>query len=255
LISVVGQDSSGAQLLEQTAAAGVDVSAVLRSPDYATGSYLAILNAAGELQFALDDMRAMSALSAAYLRQQEALFDDAALVFVDANLPRETLRAVMKLARTPGRRLLVCADPTSKALAPRLQPYLRQLHLVTPNSAEAALLCETTLENDRPRAALEIARALVSRGVEIAVITLPRFGVCYATSETSGHIPAIRTQVVDPTGAGDALTAALLFALLNDISLDDAVRLGVAAAALTMCYSGAVLPDLTLEKLYDQLAL
>jgi len=45
-----------------------------------------------------------------------------------------------------------------------------------------------------------------------------------------------------------------LFALLNDISIDDAVRLGVSAATLTLRHRGAVVPDLTLEKLYDQLA-
>jgi pseudouridine kinase len=77
--------------------------------------------------------------------------------------------------------------------------------------------------------------------------------VVYATSETTGHIPAIRTRISDPTGAGDALTAAILFALLNDIELDDAIRLGVSAASLTLRYSGTVCPDLSLEKLYDQL--
>ena len=36
----------------------------------------------------------------------------------------------------------------------------------------------------------------------------------------------------DTTGAGDALTATVLFGLLNDIPIDDAVRLGVTAASL-----------------------
>ncbi|MGB9591252.1 MAG: carbohydrate kinase family protein, partial [Candidatus Kryptoniota bacterium] len=99
------------------------------------------------------------------------------------------------------------------------------------------------------------AKALVSKGVEIVIITLGEHGLCYATSETSGHIPAIQTDISDPTGAGDALTATVLFALLNEIPLDDAVRLGVSAATLTLQYPGSVIPDLTLEKLYDQLVI
>ena len=75
----------------------------------------------------------------------------------------------------------------------------------------------------------------------------------YATPETTGHIPAIRTRIGDPTGAGDAMTAAILFALLNDIELDDAVRLGVSAASLTLRHPGSVYPHLSLEALYDQL--
>ena len=55
------------------------------------------------------------------------------------------------------------------------------------------------------------------------------------------------------TGAGDAMTAALLFGLLNDIELDDAIRLGVSAASLTLRHPGSVYPELSLEGLYDQL--
>jgi sugar/nucleoside kinase (ribokinase family) len=44
----------------------------------------------------------------------------------------------------------------------------------------------------------------------------------------------------------------LIFSLLNDIPIDNAVRLAVAAASLTLRYRGAVVPDLSLEKLYEQ---
>ncbi len=40
------------------------------------------------------------------------------------------------------------------------------------------------------------------------------------------------------------MTAAVLFALLNDIELDDAIRLGVSAASLTLRHPGSVYPDL-----------
>jgi pseudouridine kinase len=41
--------------------------------------------------------------------------------------------------------------------------------------------------------------------------------------------------------------------LLNGIQIDEAMQLGVSAASLTLRYRGAVVPDLTLEKLYDRL--
>jgi pseudouridine kinase len=102
---------------------------------------------------------------------------------------------------------------------------------------------------------LNAAKCLVGQGVDIALITLAEQGLCYATSETSGYIPALRTEVIDPTGAGDALSATVMFALLNEIPLDDAVRLGVSAASLTLRHRSSVLPDLSLEKLYDQLVI
>jgi len=250
LLSAVGADVEGDRLLEQAAGAGVNVEHVLRA-EQPTGSYLAVVNTAGELQYGLDDMRAIAALSPEFLLEKRALFSQASLLFVDANLPKDTLRTALSLARKA--RLPVCADPTSTTLAERLQPHLSRLRLVTPNSAEAAILCTSADIPVRPRQALEAAKCLVSSGVDIAIVTLAAFGVVYATSETSGRIAAIRTQIVDPTGAGDALTATVIFALLNDIPVDDAVRLGVSAASLTLRTRGAVVPDLSLEKLYDQL--
>lgn len=250
LVTVVGKDQSGEQLLHALSEAGVDVEHVLRSPQHPTGSYLAVINSSGELQFGLDDMRAASGLSAEHLRQCGELFQTSSMVFVDANLPKESLRVIFSLARRA--RVPVCADPTSKVLASRLLPYLSRLCLIAPNADEASILCGRTISPSNRREALDAAKCLVSAGVQTAIIALAEFGVCYATSETSGHVPAIRTTIVDPTGAGDALTATVIFSLLNDIPIDDAVRLGVAAASLTLRYRGAVVPDLSLERLYDQ---
>lgn len=253
LISVVGQDEAGERLLQDISSAGVNVDAVLRTPKHPTGTYLAIVNSSGGLQYGLDDMRVISALEPDYIRQNENLFHQASMLFLDANIPKDVLRTVMSLARRA--HLSVCADPTSSTLAGRLKPYLNRLFLITPNGAEAAIFCDPDQKISNRRQALEAAKHLVSHGVEIAIITLAEQGLCYATSETNGFIPAIRTDVTDPTGAGDALTAAVIFAILNDIPLDDAVRLGASSASLTLRYSGAVVPDLSLEKLYDQLVI
>ncbi len=253
LISVVGEDDEGDRLLQGLIAAGVNPERVLRTSQYVTNSYLAIIDSQGELQFALDDMRAINCLTPQFIREQAALFKEASILFVDANLPKDTLRTVMSLARRA--HLPICADPTSVSLAVRLRPYLSRFFLMIPNNAEAAVLSERTSPVGGRRQALEVAKYLISQGVDIVIITMAEQGLCYATSESSGYIPAIKTSILDPTGAGDALTATVIFALLNDIPLDDAVRLGVSAASLTLRFRGAVVPDLSLEKLYDQLVI
>jgi pseudouridine kinase len=253
LITAVGNDHNGEQLLGQAAQAGIDTRAVLRTEAFPTGIYLGVVNPAGALQIALDDMAAASALTPAYLKSQADLFRYASLVFIDANLTRETLRTVFSLS---GRaRLRVCADPTSMVLTERLKPYLDRLWMVTPNGIEAGILCGQSFDASQPEQALEAAKCLVSQGVTIALITLAEFGVVYASSETSGHIPAIRTKIIDPIGAGDALTAAVIYSLLNEVPLDDAVRLGVTAASLTLRHRGTVIPDLSEELLYDHLVI
>lgn len=253
LVTAVGADRIGEEILNATAEAGVDVSAAVRSEDFPSGFYLAVLDQRGTLTFALDDMRVMTSLTPEVIRARQALFRSASLIFVDANLSPSALKTVFALARRSG--TPVCADPTSVSLAERLKAHLDQLFLITPNSAEAAVLTGQPFDPADVAAATAAARQLVALGVQTAIITLAEFGVCYATSETTGHIPALRTRIVDPTGAGDALTAAVLFGLLNDIALDDALRLGVSAASLTLRVEGTVDPELSLERLYDQLLL
>ncbi len=251
LITAVGDDRFGHQLMEQAANADVDVEASLCSSGSTTGSYLAVLDSMGQLQFALDDMNAISQITSAYLRDRYELFKESALLFIDANLSESALKTAMSLARRA--KLPVFADPTSNSLAKKLEPYLSQLFALVPNSAEAAYYCQSEIDVENQANTLDAAKKLVSKGVELAIITLAEAGVCYATSETSGYIRAISTDIADPTGAGDALTSAVIFALMNDIPLDDAIRLGVAAATLTLRHPGAVLKDLSLEKLYGQL--
>ncbi len=250
LLTVVGEDSIGDKLLEQVETAGVDTNYTLRTTQRPTSSYLAVVDLKGKLQYALDDMRAISALTPAYLEENAHLFNEASLLFVDANLSKETLRKAITLAHRAG--IPICADPTSTVLASRFKAHLSRLSLFTPNMAEAEILCGCFPFLSGLQRGLESAKSLVALGVDLAIISMADLGVCYATSETSGQVPAIRTHIVDPTGGGDALTAAVIFALLNEIPLDDAMRLGVSAASLTLRYQGAVVPDLSLQKLYDQ---
>jgi pseudouridine kinase len=252
LLSATGKGQMGRQLLKYTKKAGVDTQYILQSKKHTTGAYLAIIGPAGELQFALDDMNASQLLTPEYLQEHANLFQEASLLFLDANLADDTLETAMQLAGDA--RLPVAADPTSLTLAHKLKPYLSQIFLITPNHVEAGLLCDKPVKGPiTDEDGREIAKSLVKCGVQVAIVTLAEFGVSYASSETNGHIPAIRTQILDPTGGGDALSAAVIYALLNDIPLDEAIRLGVSAASLTLRHRGAVCQDLSLELLYDNL--
>ena len=251
LITAVGDDPQGAQLLRQASEVGIDVEACLTVPGEHTGAYLAVLDEQGNKHLALDDMRVIESITPQTIRDNRNRIAEASVVFVDANLSSVTLTAVLSAAAKA--RVPVIADPASVSLAPRLRPHLGALYMITPNEAEASTLCPHPVPHADREQALDAARHLVSQGVDAAVVTMAEFGVAYATAQTSGHIPAVKTEILDPTGAGDALTAAIIFALQNAIPIDEAVRLGASAAALTLRNSGSVLPDLSIEMLYDEL--
>jgi len=249
LMTAVGDDSVGREILRQATETGIDTSQALVVEGGRTGAYLAVLDSTGIIHVAVDDMAVLEALTPRYLHDRRRMITEAAMVVVDANLTPAALETLFSIAAKANVR--VCADPTSSLLAARLRPYVTQLAVTTPNAAEAEALTGLSVEDDED--AQRVARYLVSVGVGLAVITLGERGLAYATSEESGRFPAMRTEVLDFTGAGDALTAGVIFGLLNDLEPVEAVRLGLSAATLTLKCAETVCPDLSLEKLYDQL--
>ena len=250
LLSAVGTDSLGGRVRQHAAAAGVDVSCLFENEDCHTGAYMAVYDQAGSLTVSVDDMAVLGAITPSVIYKRRGLIRNADMVVMDANLSPHSIGSLMRLVvkyKVPA-----CADPTSASLAARLKPYLPDLYMVTPDIPEAEVLCGRSLRNRRADGT-SAAKQLVAMGVEVAIVTLAELGVCYATHEVSGHVPAVKTEVVDRTGAGDALTAGIVFGLLNGFPIDEAVGLGASACALTLQHTESVRPDLSLDQLYDRL--
>ena len=73
LITSIGGDDIGRQLLDQTEQAGVDVEHTIVVEGQHTGSYMAILDLDGTLSVALDDTHLMEQISGQYLYRRRRL--------------------------------------------------------------------------------------------------------------------------------------------------------------------------------------
>jgi pseudouridine kinase len=251
LLSVICQDDFGRTIMRQTERAGVDTDHMLISCEQHSAAYMALQSAERALLVALDDTTAISALTPEYISDHASLLEQARMVVIDANVPlttAETLLSICRAAEVP-----VALEPVAYAPALRYRPLAGAFYLMTPNAVEAQALTGLPVAN-MAQGSLA-AKQLVAAGVQIAIITLGHDGLVYATPEASGYVPSIEGEIVDPTGAGDALTAAVVYALLNDIPVDEAVRLGVSAASLTLASNDTVRQDLSLESLYAQLVI
>ena len=253
LLTAIGADEEGRQIVERTRAAGVviDDGALIVAPDLESGAYLALLRADGQLIVGVDDTLVARRITPRAVHRWRRVIREAALVVIDANVPPRAIRAILRRCAWYG--IDVCLDPVSVALARRVAPFLARAKLITPNMREAAALAGlpvTTREE-----ALAAARVLQERGAEIVVVTMAHGGAVYVGGDASGHVPAIETAIVDATGAGDALTAGVIFGLLNDFPPDDALALGTAMASLTMQSGETVRSDLSVEQVYQHLKL
>lgn len=251
LLSVVCQDDFGHIIVQQTERAGVNTDHMLMSCEQHSAAYMALLGAGGALVVGIDDTAAVAALTPGYIHDHAELLAQARMVVIDANVPLPAAEALLAICGAAG--VPVALDPVAYGLAVRYRELIGAFYLAVPNAVEAQAL--TGLPVSTPQQGALAAKQLVAQGVEIAIITLGLDGLVYATADSSGYVPALKVEAVDPTGAGDALTAAVVYALLNDIPVDDAVRLGVSAATLTIDSADTVRQDLSLESLYAQLVI
>lgn len=242
--AVVGHDPFGLRLRDALAGEGVDVSAMRLTREAATSLALAWTNDRGDGEFQL-------------LRLADRLFSDHD---ADAARPGEASALVagsVMLSDTGARRGALAALALAQAnnvsvvfdvnLRPTLWPTLAQVRMVIEPFLREAFLIKVSLDDARgvwgdetPEAAIE---RLSAYPAITAVVTDGRRGVWYRNEhERTRHLPVIDVDVVEPTGAGDAFTAALTSRLLDrgwTSPDDDDVRFAMAAGALATTKAGA----------------
>lgn len=251
LIAAVCADDFGRAIVQHTTAAGVDTSAMITTCDQHSASYIAMLGHDGSLLGGLDDSNAARAIEPTHIEAHAALLQTADMVVIDANLSRSTVAKVLDVCDAAD--VPVAFEPVAYNLAERFTHVLDRFYLVTPNELEAEALTGITV-HDVPTATAA-SQKLVAGGVDIALVTLAQQGFVYASVDEVGHVPAQPVEIVDPTGAGDALAAVVIYALTNDIPLGEAIYLGQIAATMTLQSPETVAPELSLEYLYAQLEL
>lgn len=238
LLSVVGDDAFGRQLLSSTAAAGVGVASVLSIPGERTATYLAMHQPDGEVAMAVNDMGILECLTPEVCKQATALADANAWLLLDCNLPEATLHHLLGLGRK------VAVDGVSVAKCLRIAGDLSKIHLLKLNHMEASALSGLPVETDAQ--CLTAVRHFLAQGVERVVISLGAAGLAWGQgAEAPRFRPARRVAVVSSTGAGDALLSGVVASLLAGHAMEEAVSYGVACAEITLSSTFANSPNLT----------
>jgi len=240
LIAPVGADDEGDGMLAHARACGIVVDEILRLAHTATATYLAIVEPSG-VSYAACDTAIFAHFDLVALDRAWPTIAAGPLAMLDSNLSRAVLTAAAQHALCDGVRIVVVGSsvPTIANLPARLDG----ITLVCMNEAEAAMYLGAQLD---ARAA---GSALVERGAGAAVVTCGRHGCVVADGKTITALPAVPADVIDVTGAGDALVSGTLARMVHGASLVEAVAAGSRLAALTVAHTGAIRPDLSPELL------
>lgn len=230
LLSAVGRDPEGAELVAEADRMGILTEYLYRSEDLPTDAYMAIEGANG-LTAAIADAHSLEQAGAKILRPLEngalgsASAPYAGLIALDGNLTRELLG---EIAKSP---LFAAADlrvaPASPGKAERLLALVgHPSATLYVNLEEAGLLCQTTFDTSA-----QAASALVKRGVHRVLVTDGGNPAAEAQGSElrSAQPPAVLVTRV--TGAGDTFMAAHIASELQGMAPAAALARAQQAAA------------------------
>ena len=227
LAAQVGSDVPGARALADLEREGVDIAAVGRDPDEATGHATVLVDRGGQNEIVV--VRGANSLLPDDLVTETVLgLEEEGSCLISLEIPPEATLAAATAARSAGLTLIVDPAPPD-----RLPEGLLELGpILTPNEVEATALTGESLPNAAADALYAATRSPV-------IVTKGPRGVLVRDRSGPTVIPSPPVLARDSTGAGDVFAGALAVALAEGQELLAAARLGVAAAALSVTASGA----------------
>lgn len=236
LLSSVGRDAEGADLIAQVAAQGIDTGYLYRPDALATDRYMAIEGANGVIA-AIADAHSLEQAGESILAplRDGRLGDDAApwdgLIALDGNLTEALLSRIAQAPALGHADLRVA--PASPGKATRLIPLIRHAGATFyVNCEEAGYICGTGFGTAR-----EAAEGLIERGARRAIVTQGAEAVCDAVCGGGALTCAPDAVTVRRlTGAGDTFMAAHIAA--EHRGDDRAAALTFAAQAAARFVSG-----------------
>jgi len=236
-VTALGDDAFGLSALEDCRARGVDMSLTRVVPGARSSVYLYLSDEKGEMDAAVSDMEITASVTPAYLQTHLETINASAVVVLDGNLPEETIAFACGHVTAP-----LIADPVSAAKAPRFSSSLGRLAAIKPNLLEARALTGKESAED-------CAAALLEAGAGSVFLSLGPEGLLAARGEERVLLPCDELQTVSATGAGDAATAAIVWAAVRRLDLAAAARAAVRAGAITAASEETVSPLLCAERL------
>lgn len=240
MLSVVGQDAFGDAVTEATAAAGVNMDYVLHCPGK-TASYLAVLDSDGDLFVASSDFSIMEELSEAYLLRMQEQMTSAAAIVTDANMSREQLELLIRLAgNTP-----LFLDPVSEAKSCHVADLVGSFTVVKPNAMELAALSGMPCNSDEE--IKKAASALIAGGCRAVAVSLGKRGCFYIDCAGNQFFRSlgIESEMVNAVGAGDAFLAGFISGYHRNLSPEQCIDRALAAGLIATQSPDTIHPEMS----------
>jgi pseudouridine kinase len=219
----------------------VDIRYIARSPE-GLGTWLAVFDNDGDVIASISRRPDLSAIEGVLEKDGDEIFRNADSIVVEFDIEVPILKKVLDLAEKHGKEVYTVISNMSIAMKRR--DLLRKTAALVCNAQEAGMLFTEDYTDMRPEDMKKnLADRIRKSGIPRIIVTMGPHGAVYAdaTGET-GICPALRVDVVDTTGAGDAFFAGTAIGLTYGKTVGEACMIGTRLAASVIASRENVCP-------------
>lgn len=226
----VGNDANGEILLNELQKNNIDFKGFIteKAP---TG--IAMITVVDGNNFIILDSGANAKLTPEVIENYTDLIAECEYCVLQLEIPVETVLKVCEIAKKSDTKIILNPAPFKELP----NEIFLQIDYIIPNEHEAHNL--TGIYPDNEENTRKAVLKLKQMGVKNVIITLGERGCAYNVGDSILFEPALKTNVVDTTSAGDTFIGALVSKLSKNETLNNAIVYATKASAITVSRLGA----------------
>jgi len=227
----VGKDVFGDALIESMKESGVNIEhiektdestgiAVINVDKYGNNNIIVIPGANGDVD-------------KGYLQRHLIAFEKADIVVFQLEVPLETVKEGLKIARKLGKTTILNPAPAYELD----DEIIQNVDILIPNEHELERISKIKVTDQD--SILKAANILLQKGIKQIIVTLGGKGVLYIDINGYKFFEAYKVNVVDTTAAGDSFIGGFVSSYIENGNIEKSIEIGQKTAALAIQKVGA----------------
>jgi len=206
------------------------------------GTWLAVFDHEGDVVASISKRPDHKPIEQILDEHGDEIFKDADSIVIEIDIDREIVKKTFHYAEKYKKK--VYAIVSNMTIAIERRDFIRRTECFVCNQQEAGILFSEDYEE---MSAEELSKVLSERiqsaKIPKMVVTMGGEGAVYADQNgESGVYPALKVDVVDTTGAGDAFFSGVCIGLTYGKTLREACAIGTRLASTVICTSENICP-------------
>lgn len=240
-ISLVDNDAMGEDVIQKLNRHKVNTS-YMRKVENGMGTWLAVFDHEGDVVASISKRPDHSPVERILDEQGDEIFKDVDSIVIEIDIDKEIVKKTFYYAEKYNKK--VYAIVSNMTIAIERRDFLRRTACFVCNQQEAGILFSEDYEQMTAEELAEILPERIrSAKIPQMVVTMGGDGAVYADREgNKGIYPALKVDVIDTTGAGDAFFSGVCIGLTYGKTLREACGIGTRLASTVICTSENICP-------------